>query len=76
MWWLQKAFISDLFARGVPPDSLFIYCRGLQTEHGKTVNYATNISGADLLNGIINKVPRYGIRPAVSGYLYATEVGN
>jgi hypothetical protein len=39
------------------------------------VNYATNVLAADLLDGIVNKMPRYGIRPPVLGYLYATEVG-
>jgi hypothetical protein len=75
MLWLQKAFITEMFERGIPRDSLFFFCRGLQTEHNKTVNYTTNVFATNVLDGIVNKIPRYGIRPPVSGYLYATEVG-
>jgi hypothetical protein len=64
-----------MIERGIPKDSFYIFCRGLQTESGKTVNYATNVLAADVLDGIINKIPRYGIRPPVSGYLHAAEVG-
>ncbi|EFX65990.1 hypothetical protein DAPPUDRAFT_116798 [Daphnia pulex] len=59
MLWLQKAFITELFERGIPRDSLFFHCHGLQTEHSKTVNYATNVLAADLLDGLVNKMPRF-----------------
>lgn len=72
---LQKAFIAEMFERGIPRDSSYSFVNGLQTEHGKTVNHATNVLAAEVLDGIINEIPRYGIRPPVSGYLYAAEVG-
>lgn len=75
MLWLQKVFITELIERGIPRDSLFFFFRGLQTEHNKKVNYAKNVLAAELLDGIVNKMPRYGIQPTVSGYLYAAEVG-
>jgi hypothetical protein len=71
---LQKAFITEMFERGIPRDAFF-YCRGLKTEHKKTVNYAANVLAADILYNIVNNVPRYGIRPPASGYLYAAQVG-
>jgi hypothetical protein len=71
---LHKAFITEMFERGIPRDAFF-YCRGLKTEHKKTVNYAANVLAADILYNIVNNVPRYGIRPPASGYLYAAQVG-
>lgn len=47
----------------------------MKTEHKKTVNYAANVLAADILYNIVNNVPRYGIRPPASGYLYAAQVG-
>jgi hypothetical protein len=47
----------------------------LQSSNGKTVNYETNVLAADVRNAILGNMPWYGIRPAVSAFLYAAEVG-
>lgn len=69
-------FIGELYERVVPEDSIFFFCRGLQYEKAETVNYETNVLAADMRNAIAENMPRYGIRPAVSAFLYAsTKVG-
>ncbi|EFX76373.1 hypothetical protein DAPPUDRAFT_322425 [Daphnia pulex] len=67
-----EVFISELFERGIPEDSVFFFCRGLKSENSKTVNYPTNVLAADVRNAIRDNMPRYGMRPAVSAFLYAS----
>ncbi|XP_046650956.1 uncharacterized protein LOC124342029 [Daphnia pulicaria] len=66
-----ETFIRELFERGIPQEALFIYCYGLDTSTAKTLSYETIVLAADLRNAILANLPRYGIRPAISGYLYA-----
>ncbi|EFX81459.1 hypothetical protein DAPPUDRAFT_102532 [Daphnia pulex] len=44
--------------------------------HGKTVSNETTLLAADLRNAILDNMTRYGVRPAVSAYLHAENIGN
>jgi hypothetical protein len=70
-----ELFIGELLERGIQQEALFFFCYGLSTAYGKTKNYETNVLAVDLRNAILGNVPRYRIRPAVFGFLYAASVG-
>jgi hypothetical protein len=68
-------FIRELFERGIPPEACYFYCRGLKSLHGTTLPNETTLSAAELRNAILDEIPRYGVRPAVSAYLHAAKAG-
>lgn len=70
----QEQFIRELFERGIPQSGLYFHCRGLRSLDGATEAYETNVLAADVRNAILNNMPRYGMRPAVSAYLYACDL--
>jgi hypothetical protein len=70
----QEQFIRELFERGIPQCALYFHCRGLRSLNGSTETYETNVLAADVRNAILNNMPRYGVRPAVSAYLHACHL--
>jgi hypothetical protein len=67
--------LSEILSRGIPEDSFYIFCHGLNSVNNVTPKYETVVSGAELLSAMRSNVTPCGLRPQNNGYINAMLKG-
>jgi hypothetical protein len=62
--------IREILERGITKSVFYIHSQGLRNDMMITKRYPTILLVSDLRDTIKNDIPRYGVRPAVSAFLY------
>ncbi|EFX64583.1 hypothetical protein DAPPUDRAFT_118033 [Daphnia pulex] len=75
---LVMRFIREILERGIPKSVFYIHSHGLRNDMRNdmiTKRYPTILMASDLRDAIKNDMPGYGMRPAVSVFLYEANKG-